>query len=88
MGLGLSKQTWRMEPREQEPARTHTHTHSRPRALIHRKRDVLIGRARSPMASKNTLDAKGESCQEHRGMFYLWSYTVYSIHSEGEHQWL
>lgn len=86
MGLGLSKQTWRTEPREQEPARTRTR--SRPRALIHRKRDVLIGRARSPMASKNTLDAKGESCQEHRGMFYLWSHTVYSIHSEGEHQWL
>lgn len=30
---------------------------------------------------QNTLDAKGESCPEHRGMFYLWPHTVYSIHS-------
>lgn len=29
--------------------------------------------------AQNTLDAKGESCQEHRGMFYLFSYIVFTL---------
>lgn len=83
MGLGRSKQTWRMEPREQEPANTHTHTrtthtntHTDPpqEGCSDWPGEILNG-------LQNTLDAKGESCPEHRGMFYLWPYTVYSIHS-------
>lgn len=72
MGFGLSKQTWRMGPREQEPA----HTHSHPRAPVCCDLDPPQERwfdwpTEIGDGLQNTLDAQGESCQEHTGMFYL-----------------
>lgn len=91
MGFGLSKQTWRMGPREQDPAHTHTHTLTprEPRCavtLIHRKRDVLIGQPRSVMASKTPLMLR-ERVVKSTEVCFIYS-LIYSIHSEGEHQWL
>lgn len=88
MGFGLSKQTWRMGPREQEPAHTHTRTQE-PRCavtLIHRKRDGLIGQPRSVMASKTPLMLRERVVKSTQECF-IYS-LIYSIHSEGEHQWL
>lgn len=85
MGLGLSKQTWRMEAREQEPAQTHTHartcTHLQPRAAIHRKRDTLIGQERSSMASKTPLMPRERVVPSTEVCFIYGRITVYSIHS-------
>lgn len=72
MGFGLSKQTSSTGPGEQEPV--HTHTHSRAPMccdLDLPQEKCFDWPAEVCDGLRNTLDAKGESCQEHRGMFYL-----------------
>lgn len=73
MGFGLSKQTRRIGPGEQEPVHVRAHDSRAPMCC-----DLDLPRERCcdwPAeicdGLQNTLDAKGESCQEHRGMFYL-----------------
>lgn len=67
---------------------THTHTQEPQCAvtLIHRERDVLIGQPRSVMAPKTPLMLR-ERVVKSTEVCFIYS-LIYSIHSEGEHQWL
>lgn len=85
---------------EQEAVHAHTHMHTHVHTymhtftqdpqcdvtLIHRKRDVLIGQPRSVMASKTPLMLR-ERVVKSTEVCFIYS-LIYSIHSEGEHQWL
>lgn len=90
MGFGLSKQTSSTGPGEQEPVHTHTHTQTQEPlcavTLIYRKRNVLIGQPRSVMASETPLMLR-ERVVKSTEVCFIYS-LIYSIHSEGEHQWL
>lgn len=69
---------------------THTHTQTQEPlcavTLIYRKRNVLIGQPRSVMASETPLMLR-ERVVKSTEVCFIYS-LIYSIHSEGEHQWL
>lgn len=75
---GVEEEHTRTHKREQEPQCAVT--------LIHRKRNVLIGQPRSVMASKTPL-MRRERVVKSTEVCFIYS-LIYSIHSEGEHQWL